>query len=325
MVYTGKRREWATHRRSRRSGRPGALVRALVVALACLPALAAAQSSAGQDAELRVTATYTVLADLAEAVGGERVAVQHLAPVGAEIHEWELKPRGFRALAEADVVLYNGYNLEQWMDQVRATVGDGVPVVPVAEASGYPTRPIQSGDLAGEPDPHLWLDPRGAAAYVEAIRNVLSEQDPAGAETYAANAAAYRQRLTALHEELAATLAAIPEQNRLLVTTEAAFPYFAAAYGLEHDGIWGTNTERGGSPRQIMRIVDRIRAREPAAIFWESTISDRYVRSVAEETGLAVAGPLYVDSLSSPEGPAADYLSLMRHNAETIARALGAD
>ncbi len=324
MAYAGKREEAAAHGGGRR-GWPGRLARALAATLACLPALAAAQAGAGQGEEVRVAATFTVLADLAEAVAGERAEVQSVTPVGAEVHEWELKPRDFRILAEADVVLYNGYNLEQWMDQVRATVDDDVPVIPVAEESGYATRPIQSGDLAGDPDPHLWLDPRAAAAYVEVIREALSDQDPAGAEAYAANAADYREALTALHEEIAATLAALPEASRFLVTTEAAFPYFAAAYGLEHDGIWGTNTERGGSPRQIMRIVDRVRERDPGAVFWESTVPERYVRSVAEGTGLAVAGPLYVDSLSGPEGPAADYLSLMRHNAETIARALGAD
>ncbi|MFP4146278.1 MAG: metal ABC transporter solute-binding protein, Zn/Mn family [Halorhodospira sp.] len=282
-------------------------------------------SGAAQGAELRVAATFTVLADLVAEVGGERVTVESLTPVGAEVHEWELQPQDFRVLAEAEAVFYNGYNLEQWMRQVRATVAEEVPVVAVGEASEYTTQSIRTGDFQGDPDPHLWMDPRAAQAYVQVIRKVLSEQDPEGAAYYAERAEAYREALDELHEEVAETLEAVPEQRRFLVTSEAAFSYFAQAYGFEHNGVWGTNTEEEGSPRQIMRIIDRLREHNPGAVFWESTIASRYIRSVAEEADAEAIGPLYVDSLSDPEGPAADYPSLMRYNAATIAKALGED
>jgi len=290
----------------------------LGLSLAALPAAALADT-----APLRVVATFSVIGDLVEQVAGDAARVELLAPVGAEVHEWELVPSNFMALESADVVFYNGFNLEEWIGQVNATVTEDTPVVAVGEASGYPTRPIVTGDYAGEADPHLWMDPRAAADYVHVIAEVLGEARPEAAEDFAARADAAAQDLQALHAELEETLSAIPEEQRLLITSEAAFIYFAEAYGFEHDGIWGTNSEEEGTPRQIMRIVDLIEERRPAAIFWESTISDRHVRSVADETDVAIAGPLFVDSLSEPDGEAPDYASMLRHNARLLTDTLG--
>ncbi len=298
-----------------------ARARGRIAAAACVFGLLLSASAAAE--QPRVVTTFTILTDLVEQVAGDRVEVRTLAPTGAEVHEWELKPDNFRALERADLVFYNGYGLEQWMRQVRATVPDGVQVVAVAEDSGHETIPIRIGDFEGDPDPHLWMDPRAVDGYVAAIANALKELDPDHADTYAERAERYRERLAGLHEDLAEELAAIPESRRLLVTSEAAFPYFADAYGFRHDGIWGTNAEEEGSPRQIMRIIDRVREWEVPAVFWESTISDRYVRSVAAETGARVVGPLYVDSLSDPDGPAATYEAMMRHNVAKIVQALG--
>ncbi|WP_444678672.1 metal ABC transporter solute-binding protein, Zn/Mn family [Halomonas sp. E19] len=274
---------------------------------------------------LKVAVTFSVLGDLVREVAGDDAQVEVLTPVGAEVHEWELIPSNFFALEEAEVVFYNGYGLEQWIGQVNATVGEDVPVVALAEQSGFVTQPIATGEYAGEVDPHMWMDPRAAAAYVGVIADTLAEARPDAAEGYQARAEALSETLLALHEELTEALAVLPESQRLLITSEAAFVYFADAFGFEHDGIWGTNAEEEGSPRQIMRIVDTIRARQPAAIFWESTISDRHVRSVATETEVAIAGPLYVDSLSEPGGAAASYADLLRHNVQLLIDHLGGD
>ncbi|WP_253446773.1 metal ABC transporter solute-binding protein, Zn/Mn family [Halomonas sp. Y3] len=290
----------------------------LGLSLAALPTAALADTS-----PLRVAATFSVLGDLVAQVAGDEARVELLAPVGAEVHEWELVPSNFMALESADVVFYNGLDLEAWIGQVNATVTRGTPVVALAEASDYPTQPIVTGDYAGQADPHLWMDPRAAAEYVRVIAEVLGEARPEAADAFAARAEESANRLHALYDELQETLAVIPEERRLLITSEAAFIYFAEAFGFEHDGIWGTNSEEEGTPRQIMRIVDLIEERRPAALFWESTISDRHVRSVAEETEVAIAGPLFVDSLSEPEGEAPDYASMLRHNARLLADTLG--
>ncbi len=272
---------------------------------------------------LRVTATFSVIGDLVRQVAGDDAEVDVLTPVDAEVHEWELVPSNFIALENAEVVFYNGYDLEQWVGQIRATIGDDVPLVALAKASGYPTRPIVTGSMAGEPDPHLWMDPRAAAEYAGVIAEALGEARPEAAEDFAARGEALSEALHDLHAELQEQMSSIPDERRLLITSEAAFSYFADAFDFEHDGIWGTNSESDGTPDQLMRIVDLINQRRPAAIFWESTISDRHVRSVADETDVDIAGPLYVDSLSEPDGEASDYASLLRHNARLLTETLG--
>ncbi|TVQ71214.1 MAG: ABC transporter substrate-binding protein [Chromatiaceae bacterium] len=271
----------------------------------------------------RVVTTFSVLGDLVQRVAGDDAQVKVLTPVGAEVHDWELTPDNFKALERADLVLYNGYMLEQWMGQVRATARRDVPLVAVAEQAGVETHPIVTGDFEGDPDPHLWMDPRKAAAYGHAIARALGDVHPGRAEAFANRAQALESELEGLHEEILEALAPIPEDQRLLITSEAAFIYFAHAYDLRHDGVWGTNAETEGSPRQIMRIVDLVRERAPGAVFWESTISDRHVRSVAEDTGVTVAGPLYVDSLGQPGSGAEDYFAMMRHNKMLLREHLG--
>lgn len=271
---------------------------------------------------LTIVTTYTILEDFARNVAGDDADVRNITPVGAEVHEWELSPRNFTDLQEADVVLYNGLNLEQWMDQVRGSVRSGVPVVGLGESCDYPTLPIATGDLAGEPDPHIWMHPEGAAAYVQTLSAVLSDVDPSGASEYRENAAQYLEELRSLHSELSAAFSGIPPEDRLLITTEAAFIYLADAYGFTHDGIWGTNTEEEGTPQQMLRIMQVIESRRPRAIFWESTGSDRYVLSVSEDTGIPVAGPLYVDSVGGADTSAETYVDMMRANARLIVRVL---
>lgn len=270
----------------------------------------------------KVVASFSILGDLVQQVGGNDIELVVLAPDGAEVHEWELTPDSFIALEDADLIFYNGYQLEQWMRQVHATVGNRAPLVAVAEASEQPTQPVVTGEYTGEPDPHLWMDPRAVAAYMQVIADHLAELHPQAADNFQARASAAKEKLAALHDEVSELLAEIPDEQRVLITTEAAFVYFADAYGFRHDGAWGSNAEIEGSPPQVMRIVDLIEEIRPNALFWESTLSDRDISGIAADTDIPVAGPLYVDSLSEPDGEASNYVAMMRHNANLIRRAL---
>ncbi len=269
-----------------------------------------------------VVATFTVLGDFVRQVTGDEAEVRVLTPEGAEVHEYELRPRDFIDLEEADLVFYNGYTLEQWMSQLKMAVADGVPVVSLGEESGVEVLPIVTGEYEGEADPHLWMDPARVKAYVEVIASSLAERFPDRAEAFERNAQAYQEELAALHRDLRDMLGRIPEDQRTLITSEAAFLYFAEAYGFHHDGIWGTNAESEGTSRQIMRIIDVIQERRPAAIFWESTISSRYVEGVSEDVGVPYTGPLYVDSLGKKGSGAETYVDMMRRNAELLTEAL---
>ena len=296
-------------------------IRALVTALVLGLAMLIAAPVHGGDRPV-VVATFTILGDFVRQVAGDEVDLRVLTPAGAEVHEYELRPRDFMALEKADLVFYNGYTLEQWMPQLRTAVGDGVPVVSLGEKSGVDVLPIVTGEYEGEPDPHLWMDPARVKAMVGVIAESLAERFPDQAETFEANGRAYQEQLADLDAELREMLERIPEEQRTLITSEAAFLYFADAFGFHHDGIWGTNAESEGTSRQIMRIIDVIKEREPAAIFWESTISSRYVEGVSDDVGVPYAGPLYVDSLGEKGSGAETYVEMMRRNAELLTETL---
>ena len=290
----------------------------VLILLALAVAVAPASAFGSNDDRPRVAVTFSILADLARDVAGDDARVTSLTPVGAEVHEWELTARNFAALEDADIVFYNGYNLEQWMGQVRATAGEATPILAVAERSEWSTLPIVTGDMEGDPDPHLWMDPRAAAAYARVMADALAELVPEKADAFHERANTLESDLQALHDELTEMLEAIPEDDRTLVTSEAAFLYFAEAYGFEHTGIWGTNSEEEGTPRQVAEVTDFIRERQPRSLFWESTISDRHVRGISGDTGIPYHGPLYVDSLSAPDGDAGTYTAMMRYNARML-------
>lgn len=269
-----------------------------------------------------VVSTFSVLDDMVRHVGGDLIDARVLTPIGSEVHDHELRPADFVALERADLVVANGLMLEQWMDQVEATLRAGTPILAVAEASGWPTMPIEVGDLAGDPDPHLWMHPEAAAAYVGAIRDALIDLLPARADALTEAAAAYVAAIEAAAADARDLLDAVPEERRFLLSSEAAFRYFAQAFGWRHDAIWGSNAETGGTPEQLRRVLDRIRDERPAAIFFESTVSDRPIRAIAADTGVPVRGPLYVDSLGAAGSGAETYPLMLRANARTLHDAL---
>lgn len=275
------------------------------------------------DGNLKVLTSFTILADFAQNVAGDKATVSSLTPPGAEVHEWELTPRNFVDIEEADIFFYNGFNTEQWLHHVREALPDSAPFVSLAENADFPTIPIQIGDYLGDPDPHLWMDPAGAQEYVRVIADQLAKLDPSNSELYQGNAQRYITELENLDTIIKERLEALPTQDRVLITSEAAFLYFAAAYDFLHDGIWGTNTEEEGTPGQMVRIIRVIQQRQPPALFWESTISDRFVRAVSEETDTPVAGPLYVDSISVDDPNVQSYVELMLHNTALLVEVLG--
>ncbi|MGY6631774.1 MAG: metal ABC transporter solute-binding protein, Zn/Mn family [Wenzhouxiangella sp.] len=268
-----------------------------------------------------VVVSFSILEDLVANVAGEHVELLSLTPRGAEVHEHELRPSDFRALERADLVFYNGLGLELWMGQVRSVVGRDVPLVAVAEQAAIETLPIIGGEFSGDPDPHVWMDPRRVAAMVVVIHHQLAELLPDRADVLLANANAYRAELDAVYRATTEALEQIPQQRRVLISSEAAFVYFADAFDVFHDAIWGSNAEVEGSPRQIMRITRIIRERQPPALFWESTISSRQIEGISADTGVPVRGPLYVDSLGLPGSATATYTGMMRENLRVLKEA----
>ncbi|POX65956.1 metal ABC transporter substrate-binding protein [Microbacterium sp. Ru50] len=265
-----------------------------------------------------VLTTFTVLADIARNVAGDRLDVRSITKAGAEIHGYEPTPRDIAAASDADLILDNGLGLESWFarfvetaDAPHAVVSDGVETIDI------------TGDAyAGKPNPHAWMSPLNAQLYVDNIVAAFSELDPAGADAYAANGAAYNDELQRIHDDLVADLATVPAEQRALVTCEGAFSYLARDAGLTEAYIWPVNAEQQATPQQIRQTIEFVQDNDVPAVFCESTVSDRPMQQVVEATDAVFGGTLYVDSLSEQDGPVPTYLDLIRHDAETITAAL---
>lgn len=292
-----------------------------LLSVGALATMAASSSLAVVAQErLKVVTTFTVIADIVANVAGDAADVEAITRPGAEIHNFQPGPRDVARARGAGLVLWNGLGLEAWFEQFFQNL-DGVPQAVLTE--GIEPIGIGEGPYSGRPNPHAWMSPANGLIYIENVRRALSEADPANAEIYAANAAAYAERLRALDAPLRARLAAIPEAQRWLVTSEGAFSYLARDYGLRELYLWPINADQQGTPQQVRRVIDLVRENAIPVVFSESTISDRPARQVAQETGAAYGGVLYVDSLSAADGPVPTYLDLLQVTVDTIARGFG--
>ncbi|MFP5019646.1 metal ABC transporter substrate-binding protein [Pseudonocardia phyllosphaerae] len=266
----------------------------------------------------KVLATFTVIADMARQVGGDRVQVDSITRPGAEIHDYEPVPDDLVRGEDADLVLDNGLGLERWFERFvdrtgaqTATLSDGVAPMPIA-----------TGEYRDKPNPHAWMSPVAGVRYVENIRDALTRLDPAGRDVYAANAARYSGEIRQVGDTLRKELGALPPAQRTLVSCEGAFSYLARDTGMREAYLWPVNSEAEGTPQQIASVIGTVRKDKVPAVFCESTVNDSAQRQVANETGARFSGPLYVDSLSAADGPVPSYLELLRHDAKTISDGL---
>ena len=294
------------------------------VLAACAPS-GTGQDAAGQPSaqtatqeKPRVLATFTVLADMASAIGGEHVEVESLTKAGAEIHGYEPTPSDVRKAADADLILANGLNLEAWLEQFLQEAD--APAITVTE--GITPLSIAEGEGEGYPNPHAWMSPVAAKTYADNIAAALADLDPAHADSYRANAEAYKQELSQVHQELISTVSNLPQHQRLLVTCEGAFSYLAADAGLDEAYLWAVNSDGETGARRMMELSDRVAGSAVPAVFCESTVPTRTMEQIATDTGATYAGALYVDSLSDADGPVPTYLDLIRYDTRLMAEAL---
>ncbi len=284
-------------------------------------ALSACSTTAGTDRDddrALVLTTFTVIADMAENVAADRVEVASLTRPGAEIHGYEPTPDDLVRGQDADLILENGLGLEAWFQQFTDRVDAPTAVL----SEGIETIPVSSGGYEGEPNPHAWMSPDNALVYVDNIRDALTALDPEGEATYTEAAEAYKEEISEVGSYLETELSGVPESSRALVTCEGAFSYLARDAGLTERYLWPVNAEREGTPQQIAAVSEFVRDNDVPTVFCESTVNDSAQRSVIRETGAAMGGTLYVDSLSEVDGPVPTYLDLLRHDAEAIVAGL---
>lgn len=272
-----------------------------------------------QDGKMKVVTTFTVLADMASHVAGDAAEVVSITKPGAEIHGYEPTPQDIVRAHGADLILWNGMNLELWFEQFLANLGD-IPSVTLTD--GIEPIPIASGAYEGKPNPHAWMGLDNAIVYIDNIAVALAAQDPENAETYKANAETYKDELRATLEPLRAQVAQIPEAQRWLVTCEGAFSYLARDFGMKELYLWPMNADQMGTPQQVRSVIDGVKDNDIPVVFCESTVNTAPAEQVARETGAHYGGVLYVDSLSEPDGPVPSYLDLLTVTSQTVADGL---
>lgn len=277
-------------------------MRLIFLVLAAL--LSAAPASA--DSRLKVVATFSILADLVREVGGEAVEVSTLVGPDSDAHTYQPKPTDARALATAKVLVSNGLGFEGWIDRL-------------ADASGFKgTRIVASAGAPAEADPHCWQDVACTRRYIANITVGLAKADPANAAAYTARAAQYDGRLAALDNWIRREIAGVPEDRRQAITGHSSFRYFARAYDVRFSAPRGYSTDSEPTARDVANLIRQVRQQKVKAVFVENMTNPALVAEIARDSGAVVGPRLYSDALSKPDGPAATYEAMMRHNVTAL-------
>ncbi|MGB5871582.1 MAG: metal ABC transporter substrate-binding protein [Albidovulum sp.] len=291
----------------------GRNLRSLMVAVAGLVMMG--QGALGQDDKFKVVTTFTIIADMARHVAGDAAVVESITRAGAEVHGYQPTPRDIIRAQDADLILWNGLNLELWFEQFFGNLRD-VPSAILTD--GIVPMGITEGEYTGRPNPHAWMSLDNATIYVDNIRDAFSRHDPQNAAIYSANAETYKQEIASAIAPLRAAVLAVPEQKRWLATCEGAFSYLIRDFQMKELYLWPINAEAQGTPQQVRKVIDAIRENSIPAVFCESTVSQAPAKQVARETGARYGGVLYVDSLTEADGPVPSYIDLLRVTSQTI-------
>ena len=282
-----------------------------------ISAFSTASSYAAQ--KFKAVTTFTVIADMAKNVAGDAAEVQSITKPGAEIHEYQPTPQDLMRAQGANLILWNGLNLELWFEKFFDNIHD-VPGVVVS--TGVDPMSINEGPYNGKPNPHAWMSPTSALIYVDNIRDAFVKYDPENAETYKQNAEIYKAKIRATIDPIKEELSSLPEDRRWLVTSEGAFSYLARDFNLKELYLWPINADQQGTPQQVKHVIDAVKKHNIPVVFSESTISDAPAKQVARETGAKYGGVLYVDSLSEADGIVPTYIDLLKVTSSTIAKGL---
>ena len=258
--------------------------------------------------KIRLVTTFTIIADIAKNVAGDRVIVESITKPGVEIHNYKPTPKDVLRARKADIILWNGLNLEQWFSRFFSNV-DNTPSVVIS--NGIKPISIFEGEYTGKPNPHAWMSTKNALVYVDNIYSALADIDPKNKEYYANNANKYSEEILKIQSKIKKKLKFIEPSKRFLVTSEGAFSYLAEDLNMQEIYLWPMNSDRQGSPQQIRKVIDTVLKNDIPVVFSESTVSDKPAKQVASETNAIYGGVLFVDSLSEKDGIVPSYLDLL--------------
>ena len=265
--------------------------------------------------KIKIVTTFTIIKDIAKNITGDKAIVESITKPGVEIHNYQPTPKDIVRVKGANVILWNGLNLEQWFSRFYSHI-ENIRTVRVSK--GITPISIYGGEYTGKPNPHAWMSIKNAIIYANNILTILVEMDPKNSEFYSNNFRIYSDKLNKIRKEVHKKLEFIDRDKRFLVTSEGAFSYLAKDLNMQEIYIWPMNSDRQGTPQQIRKVIDRVVKENILVIFSESTVSDKPAKQVASETNAIYGGVLYVDSLSKSNGIVPTYIDLIKITTKTI-------
>lgn len=267
----------------------------------------------------KIVTTFTIFADMARNVGGDKVKVVSITKPGADIHSYQPTPRDVLKAENADLILWNGLNLELWFEKFFQNIETTPSAILTANIE---PMGISEGSYKGKPNPHAWMSPKNGLIYIENIRIALVKYDPDNADYYNKNALKYSNELKLVINPIRDKISEIPYEKRWLVSSEGAFSYLIRDFNLQELYLWPMNSDSQGTPSQVKNVIDKVRIKEIGVIFSESTVSPKPAMQVAKEANIKYGGVLYVDSLSKSDGPVPTYIDLLKVTSERIVKGL---
>ena len=276
--------------------------------------------------KVQVVATNSIIYDITKNVAGDLADIHSIVPVGQDPHEYEPLPQDVQKIHDADLIFYNGINLENaddaWFTKMVKNAGKVADKDYFAVSDGVDVIYLEGEKEKGKEDPHAWLNIENGVIYAKNIAKQLIAKDPKNKETYEKNLAAYVEKLEALDKDAKQRIAKIPEEKRLIVTSEGCFKYFSKAYDIKSAYIWEINTEEEGTPEQIANLVRQLRASKVPSLFVESSVDDRPMKTVSKETGKPIHSTIFTDSIAEEGKDGDSYYSMMKWNLDKIIEGL---
>ena len=299
----------------------------LLVAIVGLAACSSQKSSSdSSSSKLNVVATNSIIADITKNIAGDKINLHSIVPVGQDPHEYEPLPEDVKKTSKADLIFYNGINLETggnaWFTKLVENAKKKENKDYYAVSEGVDVIYLEGQSEKGKEDPHAWLNLENGIIYAQNIAKRLIEKDPDNKATYEKNLKAYVEKLTALDKEAKEKFNNIPEEKKMIVTSEGCFKYFSKAYNVPSAYIWEINTEEEGTPDQIKSLVEKLRKTKVPSLFVESSVDDRPMKTVSKDTNIPIYAKIFTDSIADKGEDGDSYYSMMKYNLDKISEGL---
>lgn len=284
------------------------------------------KNSSDDSSKLKVVATNSIIADITKNIAGDKIDLHSIVPVGKDPHEYEPLPEDVKKTSQADLIFYNGINLETggnaWFTKLVKNANKEENKDYYAVSDGVEVIYLEGQSEKGKEDPHAWLNLENGIIYAQNIAKRLIEKDPDNKDTYEKNLKAYVEKLTALDKEAKEKFNNIPEEKKMIVTSEGCFKYFSKAYNVPSAYIWEINTEEEGTPDQIKSLVEKLRKTKVPSLFVESSVDERPMKTVSKDTNIPIYAKIFTDSVADEGEEGDSYYSMMKYNLDKISEGL---